>query len=110
MDPSAIKNLDDLSRDFYRWEVKGEAEIADYVNNELMERDYGGRYTTGAAFYQLTKPERVQPHKQIMIYDRKTKKLYGGVQARSLIGAQANDTIRCKVDNFAVYDVFIKST
>ena len=105
-----LAKLTDKSGEFYRWEVDAEGEISAFVDKQLAERNIGGSYMIGAGFYQLTKPEKLQTHKQIMIYDRKSRKLYGGHEARTLLGADSNGEIRIKIENLATFEVYVQST
>jgi hypothetical protein len=68
-----------------------------------------GRYQTGKSFYQLTKTETIQPHKQVVIREKSTGKVYSGSQARSLIGLPAHE-VRVKPDANPEYDIFVQST
>lgn len=65
----------------------------------------------GGAFYQLTKKEdEVQDYKQIAIRDKKTGKVYSGVQARNLLNLPHNGTVKVAPGNHGAYDLFIQST
>ena len=66
-------------------------------------------YTVGKAFYQLTKTETIQPHKQVAVLEKATGKVYTGAQARSLIGLPAHE-VRVKPDQNPEYDIFVQST
>jgi hypothetical protein len=104
--PTDLKKLDDLSGDFKRWQVRAETQISDFVE------DHGKNYEIGKAFYQLTKPEKIQSHKGIVIEDRSNKALYGGDQARQLLGVTSGPgvTVKVKPGNHANYNVFVQST
>lgn len=69
----------------------------------------GFLYTKGSAFYQLTKRERIQPQKLIVVVDKRTGKAYSGDDARSLIGLP-NDYISVKPDYNPDYDIYVQST
>jgi uncharacterized protein YegL len=69
-----------------------------------------GKYAIGSAYYQLTKTEKVQPSKDLIILDRNTNKVYGGPSARSLLGLPQNGEIRLAPGNFGQYEVYVKST
>lgn len=65
----------------------------------------------GSAFYQLTKTEsQVQDYKQIAIRDKKTKSVYSGANARSMLGLPYNGTVKIVPGNHGAYDIFIQST
>tara|TARA_R110000868_G_scaffold250715_1_gene507458 strand:+ start:620 stop:1636 length:1017 start_codon:yes stop_codon:yes gene_type:complete len=69
-----------------------------------------GRYDIGKAYYQLTKTEKVQQSKDLIILDRQTNKAYGGNSARSLLGLPQTGEIRLAPGNFGQYEVYVKST
>ena len=74
-----------------------------------VEQEAGHRYTTGQAFYQLTKSEKIQPQKKVCVLEKKTKKVYGGDAARDLIGLPDHET-RVRPDFNPDYTVFVQST
>lgn len=74
-----------------------------------VEKEAGHRYTTGRAFYELTKSEKIQPQKRIVIMHKKTKKVYGGDDARHLLGLPDVE-VRIKPDFNPEYSVFVQST
>lgn len=69
-----------------------------------------GKYAIGSAYYQLTKTEKVQPSKDLIILDKNTNKVYGGPSARSLLGLPQSGEIRLAPGNFGHYEVYVKST
>lgn len=100
---SDLKKLTDLTSRFERLKVLREVAIQPFVEEER------GYYHPGYAFYELTKPEKIQRSKQIVIEDRKSKKLYGGEEARELLKLPDYEV---KVDpgNHSNYKVYIQST
>jgi len=78
--------------------------IREWVMNEA-----GHTYRTGMAFYELTKSEKIQPQKSIMVMDKRTKKVYGGEAARNLLGLPDME-VRVKPDFNPDYKVFVQST
>jgi hypothetical protein len=68
-----------------------------------------GSYLSGAAFYQLTKTETIQPNKKIIIRDKKSNKFYTGHDARNLLGLP---DYSCKLvpGDHGGFDIFIQST
>lgn len=71
----------------------------------LMNKDY----VTGAVYYQLIKKEKIQPHKQVLIVEKGTKSVYGGKEARQMIGLSTTDTATVIPGNLSDYDVFVQS-
>lgn len=88
--------------------VGAEAEIKAFVEAQL------GFYRPGSAYYQLTKDEKLQSYKVVLIRDKTTKKIYAGDEARQLIGlpscSAAGGTIKVKVGNHSNFDVFVQSS
>lgn len=103
---SDLKKLDDVSHDFKRWKVTKEQPISEFVSGKRFG------YLIGRGYYELTKPEKVQSHKDFVIADRNTLKLYGGDQARDLIGVPAGPGVTVKVvpGNHSNYKIFVQST
>lgn len=80
-----------------RWEVKP------------FVADHGLPFKLGQAFYQLSKREEIQPHKQIAVYEKKTGKVYSGPQARQVVGLP-DSKIRVSPEDNPDYDLFVQST
>ncbi|MFD7101124.1 vWA domain-containing protein [Streptomyces xanthophaeus] len=69
----------------------------------------GHSYRTGCAFYQLSKSEKIQAHKQIAVLEKKTDQVYTGPAARALLGLPATET-RVKPDHNDDFTIFVQST
>lgn len=109
VDDKSVKNLRNLSGDFMRWQVQTEIEgqqIRPFCEKRLR---YRKPYTQGYAYYQLVKTETVQGNKKFLIRDRDTKAVYGGADARRLLGVPDG---RCKLAPSASskYDIFVQSS
>ena len=102
---SDLNKLEDISSQVKIVEVKKESVIKDFVESNTKRP-----YVIGQGYYQLTKKELVQPGKSVVLFDKKTKCVYGGKGARKLIGLA--EGVNCKVEpgNHAGLDIFIKST
>jgi hypothetical protein len=101
----AKKALDKLNGKFFEWKVPTECEI-----KELVEQK-GYEYEKGKGFYQLTKDEKaIQDYKQLMLRDKKTGDLFGGEDARSLLGFPSTGSIKVKPGNHGNWDIFVQST
>lgn len=69
----------------------------------------GFTYKIGSGFYQLSKPEKIQPQKAIMIMERKGKqRVFHGQEARQLVGLPDHE-IRVKPDLNPDYLIFVQS-
>ncbi|MFB6774048.1 vWA domain-containing protein [Streptomyces sp. NPDC056337] len=83
--------------------VTRDAAIRDWV----VESGY--TYRTGAAFYQLSKSEKVQPKKRISVLEKKTDRVYTGPEARALLGLPDVE-VRVKPDHNDDFTIFVQST
>jgi hypothetical protein len=101
-----LRKLDDLTGNFRHWKVENEADIRPFVESK------GVSYQVGRAYYQLTKAEKVQNHKDFVIREKTSKRLFGGDQARNLVGISrtAGAEVRVHPGNHANYDLFVQST
>lgn len=78
--------------------------IRDFILTKRMQ------YLKGAAFYQLTKTESKVSHtKLILVRDRTTKKIYGGKEARQMIGMPTDRNARLHPGDHGNFDIFIQS-
>jgi hypothetical protein len=66
-------------------------------------------YVNGSAYYQLTKPEKVQSYKQIAIQDKVNGKIYSGVNARTMLNLPAQE-VKVNPASHGTYDIFVQST
>jgi hypothetical protein len=115
VDVKTLSALKDLSKGFARWTVDKERSIRDFVNNKLqaspsLRKKLGDAYQPGRGFYELTKPETVQPKKNIAILDKKTKAIFGGDQARHVLGMPSGSNVKVKPGNHMNYSIFVEST
>ncbi len=104
----AVKTkLDDLSGDFKSYTVGKETNIKDFVENKLGK----DKYVIGSSFYQLMKSEKVQPSKGVLLQEKGKMAIWGGDQARELIGLPIDNKTHAKVvpGNHSNYDVYIES-
>jgi len=102
---SAIQaNLDVMNNQFKKLQVMKECSIKDFVESE------GLNFVKGNGFYELTKPEKVQDYKEILIMDKSNGKIYGGDQARQVLQMPSTTVCKVKPGNHMNYRIFIKST
>lgn len=84
-----------------------------FVNEKSRIDDFvraaTGSYTKGEAYYQLVKSENIQATKNILVVDKATGIVYGGQEARNLIGL-GNATVRVRPDANPLYDIYVQST
>ena len=84
--------------------VQIKSRIDEFVKNVL-----GLNYSVGMGYYQLTKTETIQPQKNVIVREKATGKVYGGAEARNLIGLP-NMSVRVKPDDNPDYEVYVQST
>lgn len=106
----SVNNIKQHAKD-----ISSEVKILTATQDEIIQdwvTRVEGSYTKGTVFYELTKSERdVQGYKVILIRDRVTGKVFGGRDARAILGLPTNGN-SCKVapGDHGHYDVFIQST
>jgi hypothetical protein len=115
VDVKRLSTLKDLSKGFARWTVDKERSIREFVNAKLqgspaLRKKLGAAYEPGRGFYELTKPETVQPKKNIAILNKKTKAIFGGDQARHVLGMPSGSNVKVKPGNHLDYSIFVEST
>lgn len=117
---TAVKSLDSLRPGQYRIAVvcaedcntrmatannKRVVEIQPFIE-KITKRPY----QLGEAFYQLIKSEEVQDSKEVLIQDRKSLVLYGGADARRLLGLPKVGDVRLRPTEHPKYDIYVQST
>lgn len=103
---STVKaKLTDVTDDFKLLEVSDDVIIiSDFVASKKIN------YILGNAYYQLVKPEKVQPGKEVLVRDKTKKVVYGGHYARQLIGMDdINQAYKLTPGNHGNYEIFIQS-
>lgn len=105
----AVKSqLKDVTDRFQTLQVGKEESIKEFV-----ERRSKQPYVIGSAFYQITKKEKIQPNKQVLLFDKKAKRIFGGDEARRLIGLPTDGITHAKIepgDFGGTYEIFTQST
>jgi hypothetical protein len=100
------KDLVDVSDEFRAFRVHEEQDIKSLVEDRTKKP-----YVLGSTFYELTKPEAIQAHKDILIVAKKNKKpVYGGADARDVLGLPSTGTVKVKPGNHGDWNVFVQST
>lgn len=113
-----IKALKDETSDYYSWSVdttKGK-QIREGVEYDGSIKSFvadvkGKSFDVGKGYYQLTKRERVQARKNILLRHKKTGKIYGGPRAKEMIGLPAiSDEMTINPGNNGWFEIYIQST
>jgi len=98
--------LENISAEVQAWPIKNEARIREFVEKKL-----GRTMLKGAAFYQLVKPEKaVQDYKKIVVRNKLSQEVYGGDNARELLGFPDTGSVKVVPGDHGNYDIFVQST
>lgn len=84
-------------------------QVNEVVPIRLWVERQGYIYQLGKAYYQLTKPEAIQPGKAIAVQHKLSGKVYVGAAARTVIGLPDME-VRVKPSFNPDFDVFVQST
>lgn len=85
--------------------VDCEQEIKNFVDEQ------GLNFRPGRGFYLLTKSEKVQGTKEVILRDKDTGDFYTGKKVREMLGLPVRDVdVRLRPVHLDQYDVFVQST
>lgn len=99
---SDLSKLDDLSASFKAMTVDKEADIKTFIES------HGKTFVKGAAYYMLTKKELLRNGRNVLVQEKGSRKVYGGDQARKLLGIPAGE-VTVTPGNHSNYDVYFQS-
>lgn len=99
-----LSKLTDLSENFRSWTVEKEVDVSTFVQEKTKKP-----YVIGSAYYQLMKRELVQQSKELVVTEKGSKKVYGGKDARKLLGIPADGDVKITPGNHANFDIFVQS-
>lgn len=109
--PADVKNLEatltDVSNKYTRHTIdpyQDGISIQDFCIQKV------GKYELGRVYYSLNKTEKVQQNKDIIIRDTNNGAMYGGKEARDLLGLPSTGEIKLAPGNLGKYEVFVRST
>ncbi|BAZ38498.1 hypothetical protein NIES4101_44350 [Calothrix sp. NIES-4101] len=85
-------------------------EVDNNISIKAFVLENGLTFKVGRGFYEFTKTETIQGHKEIILMDRKTGDLFEGEAAREMLGLPEGSTVRIKPNNLEKYIVFVQST
>lgn len=97
--------LTDRQKDFMSITVSREMEIKEFV-----EENTNRPYRLGDAFYQLSKTERIQAGKDVMLMEKGKRGIWAGSEARELIGIPVGSSGKVTPGNHSNFDIFVQST
>ena len=85
-----------------------------HVDKACVIKDFvessGARFLRGRGFYQFTKRELVQEHKEVILRNKMTGDMFTGAEARNFIGLPFGERGDINPKYFNDYEVFIQST
>lgn len=107
----------DLAEDYGSSDLKavspGRFQILD-VDKEIgikaFAQENGLTFKVGRGFYEFTKTETIQGHKEIVLMEKNTGDLFEGEYARELLGLPVGETSRIRPTHLEKYTVFVQST
>ena len=67
-------------------------------------------YVLGPCFYQLTKTEKIQPQKKIIVWDKRNNRYYTGADARYLLNLPEGVETKVAHGSNPQFEVFVQST
>lgn len=70
----------------------------------------GATFRKGRGFYQFTKSEIVQEHKEVILRNKRTGDMFTGAEARNFIGLPFGERGKLRPKLFDDYEVYIQST
>jgi hypothetical protein len=71
-------------------------------------QDLGLTFVVGICFYQLTKREKIQPQKELIVREKKTDRYYYGPNLRPLVGL-SDTQLSVAPDANPDYELFVRS-
>lgn len=100
-----LQKCTDISHQFRMLSVDKECAIKEFVESKT-----GKPFVIGSAYYQLTKEELIQPTKDVAIMEKGKTTVWGGQEARKLLGLVPGANNKVDPFNLSKYVVFVKST
>lgn len=98
-------NLTELSSTAYKvFPIGKEMPIKDFVESWTKEP-----YRVGSAYYLISKPEKIQASKSIIVQNKLNGRLYSGNDARTLLGLP-NYEVKVTPTDHGNYNIYIQST
>jgi len=102
-----VSQLKDVSNLTTLLTVPQDANIREFIESQ------GKTFIKGAAFYQLVpgkrEADKVQNYKEVLIFDKRSNKVFGGDDARQVLGLPLNE-MKIRPGNHGNFDIFVQST
>lgn len=104
---NARRGFRPLDKSTYRIET---INMSDAVEIRPFVEDVTNKpYRKGSAYYELVKPEKIQPQKNILIRNRRSGRVYAGADARALLVLPDHE-VRVKPEPNSEFQIFVQST
>ena len=92
-----------------------ELHVDEEISIKTFILEQGANFKVGRGFYELTKSEKVGRHKEILLVEKETGKIFNGAQVREILGLSSHIKERGYNENLKAvhlekYKVFIQST
>jgi len=100
-----LQDCENMTKLFKVVEVPREMRIDEFVKSTT-----GRPYVRGTNFYQLSKKEKVQAHKDLIVKEKTNPTLYGGSKIRDVLNIPRYIDGELTPGNHANYDIFVQST
>jgi hypothetical protein len=97
------KVCNDVSSSFKSIAVQGEVRIDELVRAKKLT------FVKGHGFYQLTKPEKVQPGKSLLLREKGKRAIWSG-DVRGVLGMPTGVHLKVTPGNHGAYDIFVQSS
>jgi hypothetical protein len=104
----SVASLDLVSPTAYRLLPVPGGRAVKYESRAFVE-GAGLTYTRGCVYYQWTKGETIQAHKEIVVLEKRTDRAYSGAEARRLIGLPPDVAVQGSPQWNPDYETFIQS-
>jgi uncharacterized protein YegL len=98
-----LRKLDNIAYKCKILTVDKECSISDFVSSKR------GYYVPGTAYYELTKVEKLNPDREILVMKKGENAIYGGQQARDLLGLAKDKYLRVSPYNMGPYNLYLES-
>lgn len=100
--PQQFDSLPDVTDQFLVKTVEKPMKIQEFVESKNLP------FRMGQGFYELTKPETIQAHKEIYVMRKQGKEIKAN--GRLLLGLPAVGDHKVKLQNLSEYSIFVQST
>lgn len=87
-------------------EVDEDCSIKEFVEEHVGD----GAFLPGRGFYEFTKPEEVQGHKEIVLQEVTSGDMFTGKKARDILGLPEHGDVKISPKKIGPYRAFIQST